>query len=106
MTGLQICIEAAGWAGFFVPWFLWLALAVAAVETAFALAAKFFALNKAPRGQEIKGLPDPDKMAKIIEALTKLLLALKDLPLWIAIFLAGGALLWTAIAAPNLCVAG
>lgn len=103
MTGSQICLQAVGWAEYFAPWFLWLTLLVAAVESAFALWAKFVAVNKAPPGPKLDALPDPDKLAKIIEALTKLLLALKDLPAWIALFLAGGALLLLAASAPNLC---
>ena len=42
-------------------------------------------------------------VAPILDALAKVLAALKDLPPWMAIFLAGLALVWTAATAPGLC---
>ena len=92
--------------GFFhLPsWFLWLALIAAAVETGLALWAKWLILKKGPTTPFLDKDPDPDdKWARFLEALTKLLESLKGMPAWIAIFLAGLALLWLVGEYPQLC---
>ena len=98
MAGL--CTTVGNFAGIF----LLLAAIVALVETALLLTAKWKALKEAPAGPtELKAAVDTDGLAKVLAALKELLLALKDLPAWIALFLAGLALVWTAAATPKLC---
>jgi hypothetical protein len=81
--------------------FLQLAFVAAVAETLLLLIAKAIALNNAPSKrselQSLNGLGDA------LEGLAKILAALKDLPAWVAIFLAALALGWTAAAAPHLC---
>ena len=91
MSGL--CNNLEGWA----QWFLWFAFLAAIAEVGLALWAKW-PRKKIDHGadQGIAAGPDFDGLAKI-------LVALKDLPPWIAIFLAAMALVWTATSAPGLC---
>jgi hypothetical protein len=88
-----LCNNLVGWA----EWFLWFAFAAAIVEVGLALWAK--RPKKALDRERHEGLaagPDLDGLAKVLQAL-------KDLPPWIAIFLAALALAWTAATAPGLC---
>lgn len=86
-------------------YFLYLALLVALVETGLILYAKYVGLKN---GQPISNLEaltvDPGALAKLIEALKGLLETLKGLPAWVAIFLAGLALLWIAGQRPEACI--
>jgi hypothetical protein len=97
MAGL--CTTAGNFAGIF----LLLAAIAALVETALLLVAKWRALKKAPDVQASLTASETEGLAKVLAALKDLLLALKDLPAWIALFLAALALVWTASAAPHLC---
>jgi len=79
--------------------FMGLAFLVAAAEMAIALIVSLRAAKagkKAPNtlGAGVEGT---------LDALAKILAALKDLPAWVAIFLAALALVWTAASAPGLC---
>ena len=99
MVGL--CNTVSGFASLFIV----LAFVVALVETSLALYAKWKALKAAPKtGAQLAD--SAADAAKVIEALAKVLAALKDLPLWVAILLAGLALAWTATSAPGLCAVG
>ncbi|MGH6730027.1 MAG: hypothetical protein ACREBK_07720 [Sphingomicrobium sp.] len=80
--------------------FLWFSLGFAILETGVMLIAKSRTPQVPPPSTMAN---DPDAWAKVLEALTKLLLALKDLPAWIAIFLAGLALLWSLGGIPRVC---
>jgi len=84
--------------------FLWVALVAAVAETALTLWLKWDAARKRPSdvGATKEALATAG-WTQFIEALSKLLSALKDLPAWVAIFLAGLALLWTAGSVPHLC---
>jgi hypothetical protein len=83
--------------------FLILALLVALVETALALWAKLQAARKGPEAVQ-KGIANPAvDPVKLLEALKAILDALKGLPSWIAIFLAGLALLWMVGQEPKAC---
>ena len=82
--------------------FLWVSLAFAIAETALTLLVKWMAARHPPP-HPAKIQADPDAWTKFLDALTKLLLALKDLPAWIAIFLAGLALLWIGGHQPPVC---
>jgi hypothetical protein len=85
--------------------FLGVALIIVLAETGIALQAKRKALATAPEERpKLTDSASMESLAKLLEALKGLLLALKDLPAWFAIFLAGLALVWTATSAPNLCV--
>ncbi len=80
--------------------FLWLALIAALVETGLPLVARWKALRQgkaAPKAREQLSFDG------FLDALAKVLTALKDLPAWVAIFLAGLALVWTRSAAAGLC---
>lgn len=105
--------EAAAWCATYADFsltlayaFLILAFLVALVETTLALWVKLQAARKGPDVTEAavadrKLAVDP---VKLLEALKGLLEALKGLPAWVAIFLAGLALLWTsASATPSYC---
>ena len=46
---------------------------------------------------------DADGLTKTLDALKGVLEALAKLPVWVAMFLAGFALLWLALEAPNKC---
>lgn len=84
-------------------WFLVGALLAAAVETGVALWSKLVAARSAPRADPSRAT-DADSVAKLLEALKGLLEALTKLPAWVAIFLAGLALLWMAGQRPEICV--
>ena len=88
-----LCNNLVGWA----EWFLWFAFAAAIVEVGLALWAKRpkKALDR-ERDERLAARPDLDGLAKVLQAL-------KNLPPWIAIFLAALALAWTAATAPGLC---
>ena len=77
--------------------FVFLAFGVAVIETVILLKAKREALDKAQQSRE------QIKVDTFLEALAKVLAALKDLPAWVAIFLAAMALVWTVTSAPHLC---
>jgi hypothetical protein len=95
-----LCNTVTGFASLFIV----LAFAVAAAETFLVLWAKWTAMHpKSDRYSEFAG--GADGVAKVLEALAKVLGALKDLPAWVAILLAGLALAWTATSAPHLCIA-
>ena len=82
--------------------FLILALLVAVAETFLVLWAKWAALH--PKSITHTNLREAGgNMTAVLEALAKGLGALKDLPAWVAIFLAAMALVWTATYAPGLC---
>jgi hypothetical protein len=83
--------------------FLWAALIFAGIETAVTLRIKWETWKRTPHPQSDRVTADPGDWAKLLEALTKLLLALKDLPAWVAIFLAGLALLWSSTSVSHLC---
>jgi len=96
MVGL--CNTVTGFASLFIL----LAFVVALAETGLVLWAKWTALHpKSKKYSELAG--GADGVAKVLEALAKVLGALKDLPAWVAIFLAAMALVWTATSAPHLC---
>jgi hypothetical protein len=82
--------------------FLWAALLFAIAETTLSLWVKWMAARHSPPPPS-RTAADPDAWAKFLDALTKLLLALKDLPAWIAILLGGLALLWSAGSVPHVC---
>lgn len=88
-------------------WFLIIALVVAVVETLIALWAKFESARNsdaaARRVTTAAANADPAAWAKLLEALKGVLETLKGLPAWIAIFLAGLALLWIAAKRPETC---
>ena len=75
--------------------FLWAARGVAVLETAASL---WLAFRRADENQRTHDALGPD-----FDGLAKVLAALKDLPKWVAVFLAALALVWTATSAPNLC---
>jgi hypothetical protein len=88
--------------------FAWIFLLLAAIaalfETALLVIAKWGALKKAPAAPaDVAAAADMDGLAKVLAAIKDMLLALKELPAWFALFLAGLALVWTASAAPHLC---
>jgi hypothetical protein len=91
---------------FMAQLFLGLAFAVAVVETGLALWAKVLAARRGPvivenaTTETVVPAVDP---VKLLEALKALLETLKGLPAWIAIFLAGLALLWIAGQKPEIC---
>jgi hypothetical protein len=93
-----LCNTVTGFAGLFIV----LAFVVALVETGLVLWAKAKALRSAPNPQA-QLVDGAEGLAKVLEALAKLLASLKDLPAWVAILLAGLALAWTATSAPGLC---
>jgi hypothetical protein len=74
--------------------FLWLSFAIAVAETLVAIFGKKAADSRREFAANIEG---------ILDALARVLAALKGLPAWVAIFLAAMALVWTATSAPNLC---
>ena len=89
-----LCNNLLGWA----EWFLWFAFAAAIAEVGLALWAKWPKKGRdRERHEGVAAGPDLDGLAKVLQAL-------KDLPPWIAIFLAALALAWTAATAPGLCV--
>lgn len=99
------CDNFAGFALTLAQAFLILALFVALVETAIGLWAKWQAARKAPvvvKEGAISPLTAAETV-KVLEAVKAILEALKGLPAWIAIFLAGLALLWMAGQKPELC---
>lgn len=99
------CTNYAEFALWLAKGFLLLAFAVAIAETALALWAKWKAAQQGPVVVETAAaaaLPAVDPV-KLLEALKALLETLKGLPAWIAIFLAGLALLWMAGQKPELC---
>ena len=101
---MEFCNRSAELAANLAPLFLLLSFLVAVIETGLALWAKYLKLKQpVPSLTELTG--DLDKLAKLIEALKGLLVALKDLPAWIALFLAGLALVWTSGQLANLCTA-
>jgi hypothetical protein len=85
--------------------FLGLALLVALVETGLALWAKVKALRVSRQVSAPTAIADADSWARFLEALAKLLETLTKLPAWVAIFLAGLALLWIAGQQPEGCKA-
>lgn len=102
----QWCSDYSEFALGLAKWFLIISLVVAVVETAIALWAKFESARKsdaAARGVTASAGADPAAWAKLLEALKGVLETLKGLPAWIAIFLAGLALLWIAARRPEAC---
>jgi hypothetical protein len=94
----QLCATVGDFAGVF----LLIAALAAFIETGLLIVAKTRALQQQPT-KPLAGEASMGDLAKVLEALKNLLLALKDLPAWIAIFLAALALVWTATSAPGLC---
>ena len=90
-----LCNSVTGFASLFII----LAFAVAVIETGLALYAKWKAFQEARKAHEGYAAEG------ILDALAKVLAALKDLPAWVAIFLAAMALVWTATSAPGICPA-
>jgi len=93
----SLCTTVGNFAGLF----LLLAAIAALAETAVLVIAKTRALKKEPVGAP--GGTKKESLAPELEGLAKVLNALKELPAWVALFLAGLALVWTASAAPKLC---
>ncbi|HET9638677.1 MAG TPA: hypothetical protein VFP12_05685 [Allosphingosinicella sp.] len=97
------CANYAGFTLTLAKAFLVLALLVALVETALALWTKLQAVRKAPAVAERSLAESAVDPVKLLDALKGVLEALKGLPAWIAIFLAGLALLWIAGQEPKAC---
>jgi len=91
-----LCSRVSDLAGYF----LLAALVIAILEIAVPLLMKLF--KRAPE-PEAKDGKSREPLGPILDALARLLTALKDLPAWVAVFLAGLALVWTAASAPHLC---
>ena len=91
-----LCSQVAGLA----HWFLVIALVFAVTETAASVWVKLH--PRTPDGEGRRTVAGP-MLGPIVEGLAKVLAALKDLPAWVAILLAGLALVWTATSAPGLC---
>lgn len=107
VTASGWCSNYADFALSLAQWFIYLAFAVALVETGLLLWAKVRALLKEPEAADSKQAEslraagvDP---VKLLDALKGLLETLKGLPAWIGIFLAGLALLWIAGREPEGC---
>jgi hypothetical protein len=83
----------------FAVGFIGLAFAAVFLEVVVPLIAK----RPAPKGKQGSRPTLNAEVGAALEGLAKVLAALKDLPPWIAIFLAGLALAWTATSAPGLC---
>lgn len=89
--------------------FLWLAFVVAIAQTLVMILAKLAALNVQPKSTDDAGAgnsgmtADPEAWAKLVDAFRGLLESLTKLPAWVAIFLAGIALLWIVGEYPQLC---
>ena len=93
MGGLCNTISDLAWC------FLWGAAVFAVVETVVSIWVTLW--PRKPDGKTDEGFAgDP---GQAMDALAKVLTALKDLPAWVAIFLAGMALVWTGTSAPGLC---
>ncbi|MEA3064234.1 MAG: hypothetical protein QOJ27_669 [Sphingomonadales bacterium] len=97
------CANYAGFALTLAKGFLILAFLVALVETALALWAKLQAAKKGPQVAQTAMAESAVDPVKLLEALKALLETLKGLPAWVAIFLAGLALLWIAGEKPKAC---
>ena len=97
MAGL--CATVGNFAGLF----LLLAAVAALLETGLLVTTAWRALKEARIPKAEISATDAEGAAKVLEALKGVLLALKGLPAWISLFLAGLALVWTAAAAPKLC---
>ena len=82
--------------------FIMLAFVVAAIEAVIAIIVKWQARKTQPSPGALPTLAGVN-LGPILEALARVLAALKDLPPWIGFFLAGLALVWTASTAPQLC---
>lgn len=86
--------------------FLVVALIAAIVETGLALYIRLLGTKQGAQAQREAALvTDPAILERLLNALKGLLETLKGLPAWIAIFLAGLALLWLAGQRPDLCTA-
>jgi len=91
----------------FAHWFLLLALLLAIVEGVAVAWAKIQAARQAPAAPRAGG---PEAVsaadaASFLDALKGLLEALKGLPAWFAVFLAGAALYWLSSVQPDACSA-
>jgi len=94
---VAFCTRHAEFAFKLGRWFVYLALVIAVVETLAAIALAFMKPANGPAPA------NADAAAKLLEALKGVLEALVKLPRWVAIFLAGLALLWIAGEGPGLC---
>ena len=94
---VAFCTRHAEFAFKLGRWFVYLALAIAVVETLAAIALAFMKPSTGPAAR------DAGAAAKLLDALKGVLEALVKLPRWVAIFLAGLALLWIAGERPGLC---
>ena len=88
--------------------FLWLALIAALAETSVTILAKLASLSARPRSDPADAgnegmIGNPEDWAKLVDAFKGLLEGLTKLPAWVAIFLAGMALLWLVGEYPQLC---
>lgn len=97
------CADYGNFALDLAKWFLILALAVALIETALLLWGKIKALLAKPQDAGADKIADSVDPVTLIKALKDLLETLKGLPAWVAIFLAGLALLWIAGEQPAAC---
>lgn len=96
------CDDFGSWVFVLACLFLLMALAAAGAETFAAVRAKLKGTGALPDGSG--GAESSFDPAALLEAVRQLLETLKGLPAWIAIFLAGLALLWmSAELAPRAC---
>jgi hypothetical protein len=111
MTSLAAWCDTYGWVTLGVGiLFLVAALAAASIETLAVIKAKREAAEEAKRAAADnaagKAQLDAVEPVELLEALQGVLEALKGLPTWIALFLAGLALLWLGSDLPKACVCG
>ena len=104
MSNLIAWCDAYGWVTLILGTiFLLGALAAALVETLALIRAKRDAAEKAPEIVRSSAKADGVDPVELLEALKGVLEAIKGLPAWIAVFLAGLALLWLASEQPEAC---
>jgi len=97
---LTLCDNIADFAYDWGSWFIIVSLLVAV-----GLAVVEGIVRLRPPTGTAKAIGDADGLPKLLEALKGVLEALAKLPVWVAMFLAGFALLWLALEAPKKCPA-